>query len=71
LGSERDVEVLQLVGGREMYASLASAAPPSAPPVACHLRAAPVMRPGVPGRLSSLLSDIHGALDELVEHGKL
>lgn len=56
---------------REMYASLASATPPSAPLVACHLRAAPVMRPGVPGRLASLLSDIHGALDGLVDRGEL
>lgn len=57
---------------REMYASLASDTPSSnAPLVACHLRAAPVMRPGVPGRLASLLSDIHRALDERVDRGDL
>lgn len=51
---------------KEMYARLAEAGEPTAPLVACHLRAAPVMRPGVPQRLGSLLSDMHDALDDLV-----
>lgn len=56
---------------REMYASLAMGPSPGAPLVACHLRAAPVMRPGVPGRLAMLLSDFHKVLDELVQRGDL
>lgn len=56
---------------REMYASLATGPLPGAPLVACHLRAAPVMRPGVPGRLALLLSDVHKALEDLVYRGEL
>ncbi|TWF80028.1 transcriptional regulator with XRE-family HTH domain [Pseudonocardia hierapolitana] len=51
---------------REMYANLAKTAAPSKPVVACHLRAASVMRPGVPQRLGALLADIHSALEDLV-----
>ncbi len=56
---------------KEMYAALAAAPKPEASPVACHLRAAPVMRPGVPRRLGSLLSEIHRALDDLVARNAL
>jgi len=56
---------------KEMYANLAKASQPSAPLVACHLRAAPVMRPGVPVRLGSLLEDMHKELEVLVQQGKI
>lgn len=56
---------------KEMYAALAAAPKPVASPVACHLRAAPVMRPGVPQRLGSLLSDMHRALDDLIARNAL
>ncbi|HZD13807.1 MAG TPA: hypothetical protein VE196_01445, partial [Pseudonocardiaceae bacterium] len=56
---------------KEMYAALAKEVPPGGPLVACHLRAASVMRPGVPQRLALLLSDMHDALDRLVEQGEL
>jgi len=54
-----------------MYAALAQAAQPAAPLVACHLRAAPIMRPGVPQRLGSVLSDVHQALEDLVTEERL
>lgn len=50
----------------EMYANLAKFNPVAKPIIACHLRAAPVMRPGVPHRLSALLDDMHTALVERV-----
>lgn len=56
---------------KEMYAGLAKATRPSGPLVACHLRAASVMRPGVPQRLGSLLSDMHDALDALARQEAL
>lgn len=56
---------------KEMYSALAKDLPPGGPLVACHLRAAPVMRPGVPERLAVLLSDMHDALDDLVQQGEL
>jgi len=34
-----------------------------------HLRAAPVMRPGVPDRLAELLQDLHDALEHQVGEG--
>jgi transcriptional regulator with XRE-family HTH domain len=56
---------------REMYERLASEPAPQASLVACHLRATPVMRPGVPERLSALLVDMHAALEERVAKGSL
>lgn len=56
---------------REMYEKLASEPTPSASLVACHLRATPVMRPGVPERLGALLVDMHAALEERVAKGTL
>jgi len=56
---------------REMYERLASEPGPPASMVACHLRATPVMRPGVPERLSALLVDMHSALEERVANGAL
>ena len=61
----------RLVGGaaekiagvlRGMYENLANA-PTDRPVVACHLRAAGVLRPGVPGRLSSILAKMHAELE--------
>jgi transcriptional regulator with XRE-family HTH domain len=50
---------------RTMYQALAGQAPkPSVAPLAVHLRAASVMRPGVPERLASLLSDMREALED-------
>ena len=55
---------------RDMYGALASqVAPPSA--VACHLRAEQVLRPGVPERLSSILSDMNAELQRRYETGEL
>ena len=54
-----------------MYAALARDLPPGGPLVACHLRAASVMRPGVPQRLAVLLSDMHDELDRLAQRGEL
>lgn len=66
-------EAATAIGGvlKEMYGSLAAEPEPSAPLVACHLRAAPVMRPGVSQRLGSLLYDMHQALDDLVARQEL
>ena len=50
---------------REMYAKLATQREPDRL-VACHLRAASTLRPGVPDRLSTLLLDMHRALEEKV-----
>ena len=49
---------------RTMYQALAHELPaPPVAPLAVHLRAASVMRPGVPERLASLLRDMREALD--------
>ncbi len=55
---------------RAMYDNLASAAERRAP-IACHLRAAAVMRPGVPERLDTLLVDLNRRLEERVAAGEL
>lgn len=50
---------------RDLYRALARQAPtPAAIPMALHLRAASVMRPGVPERLASLLKDMREALEQ-------
>ena len=51
---------------KEMYANLAKTNPLAKPVIACHLRAASVMRPGVPQRLAALMDDMHAALVERV-----
>lgn len=56
---------------RQMYEVLAEEVQPPQSLVACHLRAAPTMRPGVPERLGPLLVDMHGELQKLVEAGEL
>ena len=54
----------------DMYSALAADMPAARPAVACHLRAASVMRPGVPHRLASLLQDMHDELEARVERGE-
>jgi transcriptional regulator with XRE-family HTH domain len=56
---------------RDLYRALARESVPSRPPVACHLRAAGALRPGVPQRLSALLNDMHDQLQRLTEAGEL
>lgn len=56
---------------RDMYESLAKSVEPKGHVVACHLRAASTLRPGVPDRLSSLLLDMHRSLEAKVADGKL
>jgi|SRR6266536_3762224 len=48
---------------RDLYAALAHAVDEPAP-LAMHLRAAPVMRAGVPERLAELLHDLRAALEQ-------
>ena len=49
---------------RDLYHALARQAPPQSPaPLALHLRAASVMKPGVPERLASLLKEMRVALE--------
>lgn len=55
----------------DMYDKLATATIPTAPLVACHLRAAPTLRPGVPDRLGGILRDLQSALEQKVEDGLL
>ncbi|TDD87339.1 XRE family transcriptional regulator [Actinomadura darangshiensis] len=56
---------------RDMYEALARNVAPTRPPIACHLRAASVMRPGAPQRLAGILGDIHEALTQKIEAGEL
>lgn len=55
---------------RNMYDVLAKA-PAQQQIVACHLRAASVLRPGVPHRLNSLLGEMHEKLAARVAGGEL
>ena len=55
----------------DLYNALARDIPPAGPVIACHLRAASVMRPGVPHRLAGLLTDMRTELVRLVEAGDL
>lgn len=55
---------------RDMYSALARKQSPP-PTVACHLRAASVLRPGVPERLGALLGDMHSRLQALASSGEL
>lgn len=56
---------------KQMYSVLAQSTPQTKPLVACHLRAASAMRPGVPHRFSALLTEMHAGLERLAEAGKL
>jgi transcriptional regulator with XRE-family HTH domain len=55
---------------RDLYGALAreTSEPPS---LAMHLRAASVLRPGVPQRLASLLTDMHTTLEQRMGEGAL
>jgi transcriptional regulator with XRE-family HTH domain len=55
---------------RNMYDALAKA-PAQRQVVACHLRAASMLRPGVPPRLNSLLGEMHDKLSARVAAGEL
>lgn len=55
---------------RGMYSALARERV-EAPVLACHLRAASVMRPGVPERLNSLLAKMHSGLERRIATGEL
>ncbi len=55
---------------RDMYGALARQQTPP-PTVACHLRAASALRPGVPERLGALLGDMHSRLQDLASSGEL
>jgi transcriptional regulator with XRE-family HTH domain len=55
---------------RTMYEVLAQAPAPRQV-MACHLRAASVLRPGVPQRLNSILGDMHEALAARIADGTL
>jgi transcriptional regulator with XRE-family HTH domain len=55
---------------RDMYTVLAKAEV-SQPVIACHLRAASVLRPGVPERLNTLLNEMHDKLVERIDAGEL
>lgn len=56
---------------RDLYEALARDVTPARAPVACHLRATSVMRPGVPHRLAGILSDMHDELVRQIEIGDL
>jgi transcriptional regulator with XRE-family HTH domain len=56
---------------KQMYGVLAQSSAQTRPLVACHLRAASAMRPGVPHRLSALLAQMHDGLERLAEAGEL
>lgn len=55
----------------DLYAALAKETPVPKAVVACHLRAASVLRPGVPQRLAAVLSDMRQELIRQVEAGEL
>ena len=55
----------------QMYNALARDLPATQPVMACHLRAASVMRPGVPHRLAGILTDMHRELQRRIEAGEL
>ncbi len=63
--AERIVEVV-----RDLYSALAQDVDEPAP-LALHLRAASVMRPGVPERLGALLHDMNSALNQRRAEGTL
>jgi transcriptional regulator with XRE-family HTH domain len=52
---------------RQMYDAREAGAEPAAPLAACHLRAAPTLRPGVPERLGGIIVDLHKALERRVK----
>ena len=80
LRAERDGAVLRLTLARpekknaltrDMYAALAQPLKPAALAFDIHLRAAPVMRPGVPERLTAILADMRDALTDKINKGEV
>lgn len=55
---------------RDLYAALARPLQP-VPALDMHLRAAPVMRPGIPERLAGILTDMRDALSHKIDKGEL
>lgn len=68
LGEEKAKSIEEML--RAMYTALASSAP-ARPLLAVHLRAAAVMRPGVPARLNDMLGAMHTELEARIASGKL
>jgi transcriptional regulator with XRE-family HTH domain len=68
LGADAAAKIAEVL--RSMYDVLAMA-PPQKQVVACHLRAASVLRPGVPHRLNSILGVMHDKLAARVAAGEL
>jgi transcriptional regulator with XRE-family HTH domain len=68
LGSDAAAKIADVL--RNMYEALAKT-PAQRQVVACHLRAAPVLRPGVPHRLNSMLGEMHEKLAARVAAGEL
>jgi transcriptional regulator with XRE-family HTH domain len=68
LTSEAAEHIVGIV--RDLYGALAreTSEPPA---LALHLRAASVLRPGIPERLASLLTDMHAALQRRIGEGAL
>jgi transcriptional regulator with XRE-family HTH domain len=56
---------------KQMYEALAAGIQEPMPLVACHLRAATTLRPGVPARLASVLTDFNSGLHKMAEAGEL
>jgi transcriptional regulator with XRE-family HTH domain len=77
-GARREASTVEVVTAaakiasmvRDLYSALASE-PIARPTVACHLRAASLLRPGVSERLGSLLTDMQERLVELDASGVL
>lgn len=56
---------------RQMYDALTVKEQAAPTLVACHLRAALTLRPGVPERLGSILNDLHQALEDRIKNGEM
>ena len=67
---ERDAASQIAAVVRDMYAALASP-PPDRETLACHLRAAGTLRPGVSERLAGLLGDMQAQLRQLESEGRM
>jgi hypothetical protein len=65
LGPEAAERIATMV--RDLHRALARDVRPSVAPMALHLRAATVMRPGIPERLASLLTDMRAALEHALD----
>ncbi|MGK2877841.1 MAG: helix-turn-helix domain-containing protein [Solirubrobacterales bacterium] len=68
LAPEASAKIAEVM--RNMYEALAREVEPT-PVVACHLRAATVLRPGVGERLTQMLTSMQTALEGKVDRGEL